>query len=74
MGEIIKKLHPDELKACQMSLELINKLAFELGIVKRGHQHLWNELGEKHGFHPDEKLVVDYQSGYITLNQEANDG
>ena len=75
MEETIKKLKPEELKACQMALELINKSAFELSMVKRAHQHLWNEIGQAHGLQPNDKIILDYQSGYVTVTgNEEDDG
>lgn len=75
MGENIKKLKSEELKACQMALDLINRLAFDLGMAKRAHQHLWNEIGANHGLQPDDKVVIDYRSGYVTVTgKEEHDG
>ena len=75
MGETIKKLTSAELKSCQMALDLINRLAFELSMSKRAHQHLWNEIGATHGLQPDDKLSIDYQSGYVTVTEkEEHDG
>ena len=70
MGDVIKKLDPGELKACQMALDLINRLAFDLGMAKRAHQHLWNEIGANHGLQLDDKVVIDYQSGYVTVKEK----
>ena len=70
MGDVIKKLKPEELKACQMALDLINRLAFDLGMAKRAHQHLWNEIGAANGLKPHDKVIIDYQSGYVTVKEE----
>lgn len=65
MGDkILLKLTPGELMACQLSLKLIEQRTFELGLIKRGHQHLWNELAKRYGI-ADKKLRLDYETGII---------
>jgi hypothetical protein len=70
MGEILARLTPDQLKACQLSLKLIDDKAMELGLVKRGHQHLWNELATRHGV-VGKKIEIDYTTGLIMERAEV---
>jgi len=67
MGEkTIAVLSPDQLLACNMSLNLINDKAFELGLVRRGHQHLLNEMARIYGVDKKVKMTFDYKTGVIT--------
>jgi hypothetical protein len=64
MGDILARLSPGQLKACQLSLKLIDDKILELGLIKRGHKHLWNELAAQYGI-ADKKLELDYTTGLI---------
>ncbi len=70
MGEILARLSPDQLMACQMSLKLIDDKTFELGLIKRGHQHLWNNLAAQYGV-KDKKIELDYTTGLIMERPET---
>jgi len=69
MGDILARLGPDELKACQLALQLIDNKSLELGLIKRGHQHLWNSLAVKYGV-SDKKIELDYATGLIMERPE----
>jgi hypothetical protein len=73
MGDIVGRLTPEQVMACRMSVEMINRLAFELGIAKRGHQHLWNELAIQYGF-TGKKIQCDYETGTITTQEIITNG
>ena len=69
MGEFLVKLHPDDLKACQMSLQAMDTRALELGLIKRGYQHLWNEFSQKYGL-VGKKIDFDYATGLVMEKTE----
>ena len=73
MGEVVGKLTADQLMACRMGLDLISRLSFDLGMAKRGHQHLWNELADQYGF-AGKKIQLDYETGAITTQETVIDG
>jgi hypothetical protein len=70
MGEILARLTSDQLTACQLSLKLIDDKAMELGVLKRGYQHLWNELATRHGV-AGKKIEIDYTTGLIMERAEV---
>lgn len=64
MGDILARLKPDELKACQLAVKLIEDKILELGVLKRGHKHLCNELMMRHGV-AGRIIEMDYETGLI---------
>ncbi len=67
MGEkTIAVLSSDQLLACNMSLDPMNTKTLELGMLKRGHQHLWNELARMYVVDKKAKITLDYKTGVIT--------
>jgi hypothetical protein len=64
MGEFLLKLMPEELQACRVALTVIKEKTTELGLIKRGHQHLWNDIAEKYGI-VGKKIEVDYDTGLV---------
>ncbi len=74
MGEqTIAVLSSDQLLACTLSLDLINSKTLELAMLKRGHQHLWNELARKYGVDKKTKIQIDYKTGVITAEASEPD-
>lgn len=73
MGDVLLRLNRAELDACRSALKLINDKAFELSYLKRGHQHLWNELAEKHGL-VGKKIEIDYETGLVMETDEVAHG
>ena len=81
MGEFLVKLEPAELQACRVALKVISEKTQELGLIKRGHQHLWNDLAEKYHI-VGKKIEIDYETGLVMEktgfhdreSDEVNDG
>ena len=69
MGEFLVKLQPAELQACRAALNVINQKTQELGLIKRGHQHLWNDLAEKYDM-VGKKIEIDYETGLVMEKEE----
>ena len=72
MGKFLVKLSPAELQACRAALKVINEKTQELGLVKRGHQHLWNDLAEKYSF-VGKKIEIDYETGLVMEKEGFHD-
>ena len=64
MGEFLVKLMPEELQACRSALNMINDKKLELGLIKRGHQHLFNDLAHKYNM-VGKKIELDYETGLV---------
>ncbi len=73
MGEFLVKLMPEELQDCNRALQSIRQKTLELGLIKRGHQHLWNEIAEKYNL-VGKKIEVDYETGLVMERTEVSDG
>ncbi len=72
MGEqTVVVISPDELAACNKALDLINTKTLELGLLKRGHKHLWNELARKYGVDKKAQIILDYKTGVMTAEDPA---
>jgi hypothetical protein len=72
MGDIVGVIPPEHLAALKESMALMNRLSLELGLVKRGHQHLWNEIGKQ--YQVEGKIEVNYDTGVIRKIQEESHG
>jgi hypothetical protein len=71
MGDDLIKLTRDELGACKAAWELIQRMTFELGMFKRGHQHLWNDIGAKYAV-TGKRMELDYETGLLTIKEKAD--
>jgi hypothetical protein len=73
MGADFIKLTHDELLACKAAWDLIEKMTFELGMLKRGHQHLWNDIGVKYEL-TGKRMELDYETGLLMIKETELDG
>ncbi len=69
MGEFLVKLMPEELQGCRAALSMINGKTLELGLMKRGHQHLWNDIARKYDL-VGKKIEINYETGLVTEKTE----
>ena len=72
MGEFLVKLQPVELQACRNSLKIIRDKAEDFGLLKRGHQHLWNDLADKYNI-VGKKIEIDYETGLVMERSEPDE-
>lgn len=68
--EEIGKFSEEELKALWRSIEQVRSTEFQLGLLKRGYQHLINELAGAKGI--TDKVRVDFKTGSIYNVEEEN--
>jgi hypothetical protein len=73
MGEFLVKLLPAELQGCRAALSIIKEKTLELGLIKRGHQHLWNDLAVKYDI-VGKKIEIDYDTGLVMTAKEESHG
>ena len=73
MGEFLVKLMPEELQDCRAALTIIKRKTLELGLIKRGHQHLWNSIAQKYEI-MGKKIEIDYETGLVMERTEVSDG
>jgi hypothetical protein len=45
-------------------LQVIREKTTELGLIKRGHQHLWNDIATKYDL-VGKKIEIDYETGLV---------
>ncbi len=64
MGEFLVKLMPEELQGCRAGLNTINQKTLELGLLKRGHQHFWNDIAKKYDL-VGKKIEINYETGLV---------
>jgi hypothetical protein len=65
MGEFLVQLMPEELQGCRVAVDIIKEKTLELGLLKRGHQHLWNDIAKKYDL-VGKKIEVNYETGSVT--------
>ena len=53
-----------ELAALRAAMQETEQAQVRLGLIKRGYQHLWNEIAHKYGV--SGRMSINYKTGEMT--------